>query len=158
MDGDLLLGGNERLGRVARCSEIQRSSETVSLFCFLLEGGVRDDAEMCFLCREFLVRDILGVTLNQSQKLVELPYMLHLGVVTVSLKRDDDHHHVETSKFHTSPQVRVTFATTIDEDVEVESWGFDLVRVYTDGASNIQLYQQPENATAFMINYDPDDC
>ena len=97
VDGDLLLGGNERLGRVARGSEIQRSSETVSLLCFRLEGGVRNDAEVCLLSRESLVRNLLWVPLNPSQKLVERPYMLHLGVVTVSLKRDDEHHHIDTS-------------------------------------------------------------
>ena len=94
MDYCLLSGGHKRLSRVSRCPKIQRSTQAMSLLCFLLEGCVRDNTEMGFPGRKLLVRELLWISLHPAEQLVEPPNMLHLRVMVLPLEGHNEHHNI----------------------------------------------------------------
>ena len=61
---------------------------------FLLECCVRDDAQMSFFRGQIPVGELLRVSLDPLEKLVQFPHMLHFGVVVSPLECHNEHHHI----------------------------------------------------------------
>ena len=90
-----LQSGYERLGCTSWYSQVQGSSKTMAFLRVLLEGRIRNDAQMSVFRGQLPVAELLGASLNPFQKLIQLPHMLHLGVVVPPLECHNEHHHVE---------------------------------------------------------------